>query len=154
MMTPAQSQRLTRPAIIAAARTWIGTPYHHQASTRQVGCDCLGFVRGLYRDLYGHEPEPPPAYTRDWAEASGRETLIDAAQRHLRAIPLDAASAGDLLIFRWRRTTPAKHIGLMSSPTHMIHAQEGASVQEVLLAPWWQRHRAAAFALPSLNQTE
>jgi cell wall-associated NlpC family hydrolase len=29
--------------IIAAARSWIGTPYCHQASLKGVGCDCSGF---------------------------------------------------------------------------------------------------------------
>ncbi len=36
--------------IVAAARGWIGTPYLHQASLKGVGCDCLGLLRGLYRE--------------------------------------------------------------------------------------------------------
>ena len=35
--------------IVAAARSWIGTPYRHQASLKGVGCDCLGLVRGVGR---------------------------------------------------------------------------------------------------------
>ena len=27
--------------VVRMARAWIGTPYHHQASTRGVGADCL-----------------------------------------------------------------------------------------------------------------
>src|SRR5215207_7343246 len=38
----------TREQIVAAARGWIGTPYHHQASVKGVGCDCLGLIRGLW----------------------------------------------------------------------------------------------------------
>ena len=51
---------MSRDAIIAAARGWIGTPYRHQASCNQVGADCLGLIRGVWRELYGAEPAPVP----------------------------------------------------------------------------------------------
>ena len=62
---------VTRADIVAEARAWIGTPYRHQASLKGVGCDCLGLVRGVWRAVIGDEPERAPAYSRDWAEASG-----------------------------------------------------------------------------------
>ncbi len=46
----------TRDAVVAAARKYIGTPYHHQAALCGAGCDCLGLIRGVWRDLYGSEP--------------------------------------------------------------------------------------------------
>ena len=88
--------------IVAAARAWIGTPYMHQASLQGVGCDCLGLLRGVYRDVFGFEPELPPPYGADWAEASGRETMAEAAGRHLSPVPIQAFEAGDVLLFRWR----------------------------------------------------
>jgi NlpC/P60 family putative phage cell wall peptidase len=69
---------ITPDLIVAEARSWIGTPYRHQASLKGVGCDCLGLVRGVWRALYGEEPERMPPYSRDWAEASLRETLAEA----------------------------------------------------------------------------
>ncbi|KAB2949447.1 MAG: hypothetical protein F9K19_23780, partial [Rhizobiaceae bacterium] len=45
--------------VLEAAIGWIGTPYRHQASRKGVGCDCLGLVRGIWRELYGSEPEAP-----------------------------------------------------------------------------------------------
>ena len=80
--------------VVRLARQWVGTPYHHQASKRGVGADCLGLVRGVWRELYGHEAETPPPYTRDWAEASGRETMLEAATRHLRTIAPSEARGG------------------------------------------------------------
>jgi NlpC/P60 family putative phage cell wall peptidase len=71
----------TREQIVASARSWLGTPYHHQASVRGVGCDCLGLIRGLWRELLGAEPEAMPAYTRDWGDVTGSEPLLDAAHR-------------------------------------------------------------------------
>ena len=53
---------ISRHAILTEARSWIGTPYQHQASAKGAGCDCLGLVRGVWRALWGDEPEiaPPP----------------------------------------------------------------------------------------------
>jgi NlpC/P60 family putative phage cell wall peptidase len=138
----------TRTTIVTIARTWLGTPYHHQASVRGAGCDCIGLVRGIWRELYGHEAQALPAYTRDWAEAHGRETLLEAARRHLVEIPRFAARPGDVLVFRWRRNSLAKHCAILSKPTAMIHALEGAPVSEVALSPWWRRHLAGAFMFP------
>ncbi|MFY8139958.1 MAG: peptidase P60, partial [Caulobacter sp.] len=59
---------MDRARIVAAARGWLGTPYRHQASVKGVGCDCLGLVRGVWRELYGQEPETAPPYRPDWAE--------------------------------------------------------------------------------------
>src|SRR5262245_52441654 len=114
--------------IIAEARTWTGTPYRHQASVKGVGCDCLGFLRGVWREVRGDEPELPPPYSADWAEAGKRETLAEAARRHLTEIPLDAIEPGDVLLFRWRAHLPAKHCAILTEPDRMIHAHDGAAV--------------------------
>ncbi|MDC7788690.1 NlpC/P60 family protein [Rhodoplanes sp. TEM] len=141
---------VTRDAIVTEARSWIGTPYRHQASLKGVGCDCLGLLRGVYRALYGTEPEAVPPYTPDWAEATGRETLLAAATRHLITIEPAAVQAGDVLLFRWRAGLPAKHAAIVVSSGTMVHAHDGARVAEVAIAPWWRRRIAGAFAFPGV----
>ena len=59
--------------VIAIARSWLGTPYHDQASLRGVGCDCLGLARGVWREVVGPEPFPIPPYSRDWGETGPRD---------------------------------------------------------------------------------
>lgn len=140
---------MTRDRIIDAARQWIDTPYRHQASLRGVGCDCLGLLRGVWRDVLGPEPEFTPPYTADWAEAGGRETLAEAAGRHLTAIPVCDLAPGDVLLFRWRPDLPAKHCAILSAPGQMIHAHDGAGVAEVPLGRWWSRHVSHAFSFPN-----
>jgi NlpC/P60 family putative phage cell wall peptidase len=134
--------------VVALARGWIGTPYHHQASLRGVGCDCLGLVRGIYRDYIGSSAETPPAYSRDWAEATGIETMIESASRHLTRIDLQNATPGHVLIFRLRPGCVAKHAAILATPTTMVHAIEGAPTAEIAMSPWWARRLAAAFAFP------
>lgn len=137
-----------RQIIVKATVAWLGTPYHHQASVRGAGCDCLGLVRGVYADVYGAPAEEPPAYSRDLAEASHCETLLQAARRHLIEIDPIKAAAGDVLVFRLRPGAMAKHCGILSGERRMIHAMEGAAVCEVHITLWWQRRVAAAFRFP------
>ncbi|HZP20097.1 MAG TPA: NlpC/P60 family protein [Bauldia sp.] len=140
-----------RDAIVAEALTWLGTPYRHQASLKGVGCDCLGLVRGVWRELHGREPEAAPAYTPDWAEAKGEETLAEAARRHLVPVALDEAAAGDLILFRWRDSLPAKHAGILISADRFIHAHEGAVVATAPWGGWWRRRAAYGFRFPGVN---
>ena len=144
------SALLTRTSIITAARGWIGTPYRHQASLRGVGCDCLGLVRGVWREVIGPEPEAPGPYAADWAEADGVERMALAGARHFTPVALDQFAAGDVLLFRWRDGLPAKHAGIATSADAMIHAHDGASVCEVHIGSQWRRRIAYAFAFPGL----
>lgn len=147
---------ISRSAIVAETRGWIGTPYRHQASLKGVGCDCLGLVRGVWRGVIGAEPERAPAYAPDWAEAGGVEALAQAAARHLAAIDRDAFQEGDVLLFRWRDRLPAKHAAIVTScekdsAGKIVHAHDGAAVAEVALAPWWRRRIAYAFRFPGVQ---
>jgi NlpC/P60 family putative phage cell wall peptidase len=144
---------ITRSLIIAEARAWIGTPYRHQASLKGIGCDCLGLVRGVWRALLGPEPEAAPPYARDWAEASGLESLAEAATRHLIALDDPSSfSPGDVLLFRYRERYAAKHAGLATASDLMVHAHDGAAVAEVALSPWWRRRLAYAFRFPGVSE--
>ncbi|MFN3671541.1 MAG: NlpC/P60 family protein [Bosea sp. (in: a-proteobacteria)] len=145
------SARVSRDAIVAAARDWLGTPYHHQASLCGVGCDCLGLVRGVWREFYGAEPEPLPAYSRSWAESLGRETLAQAAARHLLPLARGQERPGDVLLFRWKAHLPAKHCAILSGPAQIIHAHDGAAVTEVVYTPWWRRHLSHVFSFPEVG---
>jgi NlpC/P60 family putative phage cell wall peptidase len=136
--------------VVTIARSWIGTPYLHQASLKGVGCDCLGLVRGIWRELYGAEPEAMPTYSPDWAEASRRETLADAARRHMMECVASDGGHGLLLLCRFRPHLPARHAVITAPGNMMIHAQEGTSVCEVPLCGWWRRRAAFAFAFPEV----
>ena len=141
---------ISREQIVLAARSWIGTPYHHQASCKKIGANCLGLVRGVWRDVYGTDAVAPPAYSRDWAEASGLETMLEAASQHLIAIDHYNIEAADVLIFRLRAGMVAKHAGIVATDETMIHAMEGGPASEVALSPWWRRRIAGAFQFPGV----
>jgi NlpC/P60 family putative phage cell wall peptidase len=143
---------VTRSDIVAAARSWLGTPYQHQASLKHVGCDCLGLVRGVWRELYGQEPEAPPPYRADWAEMGCAETLLNAATRHL--IPTTDFQPGDVLLFRMSPDACVKHAAIVSAAepgAKIIHAYWGRACVESWLGPWWRRRIAGAFSFPGVT---
>ena len=133
------------------ARLWIGTPYLHQASVRGAGTDCLGLLRGIWRVVNGSEPEDVPVYTADWAEPSRDEVLLNAARRWLVEKADGPIEVGEVLLFRMREGSIAKHLGVLSATgTHprFIHSYTGYGVIESSLSTPWLRRIAARFAIP------
>ncbi|WGI20829.1 NlpC/P60 family protein [Amylibacter sp. IMCC11727] len=138
--------------IVRVARDWIGTPYRHQRSTKGQGADCLGLLRGVWREVLGAEPEAAPSYTADWSEQSGEERLWQAAARHLRPVEVQPDRAGDVVLFRMRGTAVAKHLAILGDgrdgfPT-LIHSYSGTGVVETPLTPAWARRIVAQFEFP------
>lgn len=135
--------------MILQATAWIGTPYRHQGSAKGVGCDCLGLVRGIWRDLYGSEPEQPGAYAPDWADTGGPDQLLEAADRMFERLPTADAAPGDLVLFRWRPVMNCKHAGILVGHGRFIHAYQGHAVLASPLISQWKRRIAGAFAFPT-----
>ena len=139
--------------VIAVARSWIGTPYHDQASLRGVGCDCLGLARGVWREVVGDEPFPIPPYSRDWGETGPREVLAEGARQMMPEITPTEAGPGTLILFRMGRSTAptraiAKHVGILTESDRFIHAYERLGVVEETLTTAWRRRVAFAFLFP------
>lgn len=152
-MDPARIKNISdanRAKIVSIARSWKGTPYHHQESVKGAGCDCLGLVRGVYQEYTGKPAAIFSPYSRDWAETSREETLINAAEKHLISTSKFSMHKGDVLIFRFRKWMVAKHTAILTSEHRMVHAIEGSKVEEVHLGKWWQRHIAAVFTFPEI----
>ncbi|MEX2126978.1 MAG: NlpC/P60 family protein [Xanthobacteraceae bacterium] len=152
------SAELTRQRIVETARGWVGTPYRHQGSLKGAGADCLGLVRGVWRDLYGAEPEPIVPYSPNWAEESRAETLRDAAGRHMPSVGdglagerlLALVRPGDLILIRVRERGPAKHAAILSKPGFIVHAYDRHAVMESALPEAWRRKVAFAFVFPGI----
>ncbi|RKQ70914.1 NlpC/P60 family putative phage cell wall peptidase [Litorimonas taeanensis] len=141
-----------RARVISETRLWLDTPYQHQASERGAGSDCLGLIRGVYRSLYGSEPIAVPPYTPDWAERSGKETLLEAAKIYLKEIPLHRTQPGDVLIFRMHPGALCKHMAILTSPNMITHAYWGRAVVDSYFVPYWNRRWVSSFAFPEIEK--
>lgn len=141
-------------AIVDTARGWIGTPYRHQGASKGAGADCLGLVRGVWRELYGREPAEVPPYTADWSEPGGDEALWRAARAHFSEKPVNDAKIGDVILFRMRNGAVAKHLGIASDigpVARFIHAYSGHGVVESPFSEPWARRVVARFEFPQLT---
>ena len=140
--------------VAALARGWIGTPWCHGAACRGAGADCLGLVRGVWRELYGTVVPERPVYPLDWAEAGAPDALLQGVGRHLRPLPADAPMCpGDVLVFQLSARGPARHLGVATAAGpqgRFVHACSGTGVVEVSLSAPWRRRLVARFAFPEV----
>ena len=140
-----------RDKIVETTRKWIGTPYRHQAAVRGAGSDCLGLIRGVWRDVLGHEPDTVPAYTMDWSEPQGDEQLWRAAAQHLPEKNVADEAVGDVILFRMRAGSVAKHLGIVTrigAAPQFVHAYSGHGVVESPLSLPWRKRIVGRFEFP------
>ena len=131
--------------VITTALSWLGTPYHDQASLRGVGCDCLGLARGVWREVVGDEPFPIPPYSRDCGETGPSEILAEGARQMMPEIAPTDAGPGVLVLFRMDPRAIAKHVGILTASDRFIHSYERLGVVEEILTPAWRRRIAFTF---------
>ncbi|WP_193175898.1 NlpC/P60 family protein [Oricola nitratireducens] len=145
------SREAARKEALGIACCWIGTPYRHQASRKGVGCDCLGLVLGVWRELYGERITARLAYSPDWAETTIGEPLLAALRDRCDELDPAAMRPGDILAFRWQVGTAAKHLALLAPDDRIIHAYEGHAVMTSAFVPSWRRRVAGVFAFPAVR---
>ena len=127
---------------------WIGTPYLHQSDVRGLGCDCLGLLRGVRREL-GFPDVAVPAYAPGWGELEpGGEPLLDAACRLLVPRHGRDPEPGDVIVFRMIAAGPAKHCGIALDASSFVHAYSGIGAVRSALSEPWRRRIAGLFSFP------
>lgn len=129
---------ITREQIVAEARTWLDTPFHHQGRLKGIGVDCAGVPIGVARAL-GLEWADQSGYARVPAKGQFRATL----QRCLDPIAFADVLPGDLMSFAF--LTEEQHVAIVASanPIRLIHAWEaiGKCVENGFDATWQRRLR-------------
>lgn len=151
MMISASRTTADPVRVINVARSWLGTPYHDQASVKGVGCDCAGLARGIWREVVGEEPASLPPYSRDWGEVGARETFASFVRPFMIEIDPATASPGALVLLRMKRGGPAKHCGVLVDHGLVVHAIERRGVIAVPYDTAWARRTAFAFLFPAGN---
>src|ERR1700734_3748503 len=70
------AEREARTAVVASARAWVGTPYHHMADVRGAGCDCAMLLVRVFCHLGLVEPFDPRPYVKDWHLHRGEDRYL------------------------------------------------------------------------------
>lgn len=109
-----------RAAVVAAARSWIGTPYHHAADVKGAGVDCAMILVRVYCDLRLVQSFDPRPYTRDWMLHKEDERYLGFLMA--RAAAVDRPGAGDVILFRVGRCFAHGGIVTKPDPLTIVHA--------------------------------
>ncbi|MGJ8526895.1 NlpC/P60 family protein [Maritalea sp.] len=134
--------------VVASARSWVGTPYRHQAATKHAGCDCLGLIVGVWRDLIDDIQFDLPPYSANWRDQTHAHELGKIAAKYLITQNCSPLKTGNVVLFNMRAGAAAKHCGIIVDSDHFIHAQERVGVVEVPFSNWWRRRIIAQFSFP------
>ncbi len=131
--------------IVVQARTWLGTPFHHQARLKRVGCDCLGLIIGVVdeldlKDKYG---QPLASYDEiTYSKEPDGAYLTQKIAALLDEVSIENAQAGDLALFNMAGNP--QHLAILTDYENalgMIHcyAQARRVVEHRLDDDWKNR---------------
>jgi cell wall-associated NlpC family hydrolase len=143
----------TRSDVVAAARGWLGTPFHHQARLKDVGVDCAGLLIGVAREL---DLVAPDFDVTNYSRVPDGSSLIAWCDQYMTRIPGEQMQPGHMVVVRM--DIEPQHIGVLGDYRHgglsIIHAVSVGPRQGVIETRlMWSRAMGlvAAYALPGVN---
>lgn len=114
--------------VVAEARRWIGTPFHHQGRLLGVGVDCAGLVIGVAKALgLATDYQDCTDYSR---QPDGEMTRLLVA--HLDRVRFTDRRGGDVVHVAWSMIP--QHVGILTNAGTLIHAYGERGVVETTLS--------------------
>jgi len=136
-----------RKRIIEVARSYCGTPFHHQGRLPGTGLDCAGVVVCALNEC-GYQVNDRANYGRIPAEGE----FMRAIWEHCNSVQLVAIAPGDLMMFAFR--TEPQHVALISQidPIMLIHSwQDVGKVVENGFDNAWQTRLRGCYRLKGID---
>lgn len=126
-----------RAAVVAEARSWLGTPYHHEARVKGAGVDCAQLLIGVFAapGVALIDSLDVPRYPPDWHLHRSAERYLAIVLEHAREIagpPLP----GDIVLWRFGRCF--SHGAIVVDWPAVIHAYVGRAcvIEDAEAAAW------------------
>src|SRR5580704_9168227 len=116
----ADSETAQRAAVVAEARSWIGTPYHNCADIKGAGVDCGMLIVRVFVDTGLCPAFDPRPYPADWHLHRSEERYLGWVTA--RAGEVSVPSTGDVMVFRWGRCYSHGGIVVGARPLTIVHA--------------------------------
>lgn len=130
--------------MVASAKTWLNTPYHHNAMVKGAGIDCGQLIIAAFLEAgLINETPAPDYYTCDWHLHRDEDKYLECLEKELTRLPGDddrsvdtrliddpayALPAGEVIAFRVGRTY--SHGGIITQWPRFIHAYLPAGIVE------------------------
>jgi len=113
-------EQAQRAAVVAEARAWCGTPYHHLADVKGAGVDCAMLIVRVYCDLGLVEPFDPRPYPPDWHLHRSEERYLGFVFERARRVA--EPGEGDVMVMRYGRAYGHGGIVTKTAPLTIVHA--------------------------------
>jgi len=138
-----------RAAIIAEARRWKDTPFHHQGRALGVGVDCAGVIAGIAHNLgisdFDRLDYAPIPHKREL------EQVLDAQMVPLK-IPDPRQVTEPAAVLLMQFATEPQHVAILTESDTIIHAYSrvGRCVEH-RFAPVWRGRVIKAYRFPGVR---
>lgn len=117
-----------RAAIVAEARRWLGTPYHHHGRVQGVGVDCAMLLAEVFESVGLVARVEPGTYPHDWHLHRSEERFLSWVER-CGARETGTPEPGDVAIFKYGRAYSHGAV-LVERDLSVVHAYIGMGVIE------------------------
>ena len=90
-----------RQAIVAEARTWLGTPHEHACRVKGAGVDCAMFLAEVFHAVGLVDQVEVEAYPHDWHLHQDEEIYLKVVERYAHQVDRAAPLPGDILLYKF-----------------------------------------------------
>jgi len=133
-----------RSQVLREARTWIGTPFHHQGRQKAVGVDCVGLTIGVALSLGLIDESLAKSLPTDYRQHPDAKLMKRLLRQHMS--PCWPPEPGDWIWVAKIGHLPT-HLAMVASDSSVIHADaERKAVVEHPLRAAHLRMAKGAFA--------
>lgn len=134
----------TREQVVAEARSWLKTPYHHRARVKGAGVDCAQILIAIFAAVGLLEAFDPGEYPMDWMLHRSEDRFRDLVRAHGDQIELEHVQPGDVALYHVGRCFA--HGAVVIDWPLVIHADSRVgSVTEAEGDQGWLAGRAVEF---------
>lgn len=134
--------------IIEEAKSWVGTPYHHQARIKSIGVDCANLIAGIAENV-GYPTVTLEAYSNQWHLHNDEEKMINILTSY-GCTQTEKLVPGAIITFQFGKVSG--HIGIMVSETTFVHADvRVGKVTEVTLGGDWLKRLSGIYLFPEIT---
>jgi cell wall-associated NlpC family hydrolase len=109
-----------RAAVVAEARSWVKTPYHHLGDVKGAGVDCAMLLVRVFVDLGIVPPFDPRPYPPDWHLHRSDERYLGFVLERGRRV--ETPREGDIMVLRYGRAYAHGGIVTGLAPLTIVHA--------------------------------
>lgn len=109
-----------RARVVAEARRWVGTPYHHRAAVLGAGVDCAQLLIEVYGDAGVIEKFDTGPYPCDWHLHQSEERYVELILQFADEIDPRLVESADVVAWKYGRTF--SHGAIVTDWPRVVHA--------------------------------